>query len=121
MRSDRGGSISSRTITVSADIEETDSPRIDIPDEPHHLDDSVDTEISNFIRGFITGASLIEKRGRDLHFRLPILQARPHTLAVLFSQLEECKERLGVISYGMSSCTMEEVCVCIHKSNNNCL
>lgn len=111
-QSERRPSVSSRTFTVTAEVEEQDhtdaSPHIVIPDE-QPLEESVDVEVTGFIQSVITDATLIEKRGRELHYRLPLLQARPRVLANLFSRLEEQKQRLGVVSYGMSSCTMEEV------------
>ena len=56
-------------------------------------------------------AHLEEERGRELHFRLPLQQARPAVLSLLFTQLELQKRSLGVTSYGLSACTMEEVCL----------
>lgn len=112
-QSERRPSLSSRTFTVTADVEgsdeETDaSPHTPIQDE-QPLDESMDSEVTMFVQGIITGASVIEKRGRELHYRLPLLHARPRVLAELFSHLEEHKDRLGVVSYGINSCTMEEV------------
>ena len=88
-------------------------------DEPHSsaLNEEVSsgglqnlqTDLTRFVQSTVSGATLIEERGLELHYRLPLLQAQPRTLARLFSQLEEQKERLGVMSYGISSCTMEEV------------
>lgn len=112
-QSERRPSLSSRTFTVTAEVEEQDhtdaaSPCIVIPDE-QPSDESINAEATSFIQSIITGATMIEKRGRELHYRLPLPQARPRVLANLFSLLEEQKERLGVVSYGLSSCTMEEV------------
>lgn len=98
---------------MTADIEEQDqsetSPCIVEPHSPS-LDENVDvSDLTDFIQTFVAGASVIERRGQELHYRLPLLHARPRTLAHLFTQLEEQKEKFGVLSYGMSSCTMEEV------------
>ena len=59
----------------------------------------------------MTGAHLEEERGRELHFLLPLHQARPVVLAQLFAQLELQRGMLGVTSYGLSACSMEEVCL----------
>ena len=59
----------------------------------------------------MTSAHLEEERGRDLHFLLPLHQSRPAVLSQLFAQLELQKEALGVTSYGLSACSMEEVCL----------
>ena len=112
MQSDRRPSVSSRTFTVTAEVEEPDhdqvSPSVGIPDEPL-FDECVEAEVTRVIQRVVTGASLIERRGREVHYRLPLLHARPRALARLFTQLDEEKDRLGIVSYGMSSCTMEEV------------
>lgn len=108
----RKSSVASQTFTVTADIEDQDqsevSPCIVEPQHPS-LNENTESGLTEFIKTYVTGASLIERRGQELHYLLPLLHARPRTLAHLFAQLEEEKERLGVVSYGMSSCTMEEV------------
>ena len=63
------------------------------------------------LQGHVTSAHLEEERGRDLHFLLPLHQSRPAVLSQLFAQLELQKEALGVTSYGLSACSMEEVCL----------
>lgn len=123
VQSDRKQSISSRTFTVTADVEESlnegspdeteplDSAEVTSPciEELPPINERGESHLTDFVRTIVTGASMIERRGQELHYCLPLLHARPRTLAHLFSQLEEKKEQLGVISYGMSSCTMEEV------------
>ena len=114
VQSDRRPSGASRTFTVTADIEEPldsaeTSPCIVESSHLPPVDERDESNVTNFVQTIVTGASVIERRGQELHYRLPLLHARPRTLAHLFSQLEEQKEKLGVISYGMSSCTMEEV------------
>jgi hypothetical protein len=59
----------------------------------------------------VTDASLEEQRGRELRFLLPLTQARPTVLARLFQQLELQKVVLGVASYGLTACSMEEIFV----------
>lgn len=113
MQSDRRHSIASRTFTVTADVEESadsaeTSPCIVESSQPP-VREGDECDITTFVQTIVAGASVIERRGQELHYRLPLLHARPRTLARLFSQLDEQKERLGVVSYGMSSCTMEEV------------
>lgn len=120
VQNDRRPSAASRTLTVTADIEETDnyetSPCIVDASQPNS-DPGDDTDLTNFVQSIVTGASVIERRGRELHYHLPLLQARPRTLARLFSEMEEHKQRLGVVSYGMSSCTMEEVQCCYYSGS----
>ena len=62
-------------------------------------------------QGHVTDASLEEQRGRELRFLLPLTQARPTVLARLFQQLELQKVALGVASYGLTACSMEEIFV----------
>ena len=119
MRRDRKSSVASRTFTVTADIEESDSTENSsclVGSIQPSLDESDESDITNFVQSVVTGACVIDRRGQELHYRLPLLHARPRTLARLFSRLEEQMERLGVMSYGMSSCTMEEVR--IHDQNS---
>ena len=46
-----------------------------------------------------------------MRFLLPLHQARPHTLTLLFSQLETQANEMGVTSYGLTACSMEEIFV----------
>lgn len=46
-----------------------------------------------------------------MRFLLPLHQARPHTLTLLFSQLETQAREMGVASYGLTACSMEEIFV----------
>lgn len=106
---DRRASISSRTFTVTADVEEEDHPPLSMIIPEDSSPQTIEMEITKFLQGLIVGATLIERRGRELHYLLPLLQARPRQLANLFSELEQSKDVLGVASYGMTSCSMEEV------------
>lgn len=112
VQSDRRPSTASRTFTVTAEVEEPDhaqvSPSSGAPDETV-FGECIEAELTTFVERIVTGATLIERRGREVHYRLPLLHARPSILASLFTQLDEQKERLGIMSYGLSSCTMEEV------------
>lgn len=109
VQSDRRPSVSSRTFTITADVEEPEgSDGVDVPVEPVS-DECMEADLTNFIQQVVSGATLIERRGREVHYRLPLLNARPRVLASLFTQLDEQKGRLGIMSYGLSSCTMEEV------------
>ena len=67
--------------------------------------------LTRFLQGHVTDASLEEQRGRELRFLLPLTQARPTVLAQLFQQLELQKVALGVASYGLTACSMEEIFV----------
>lgn len=83
-------------------------PSAGIPDNSV-MDKCTDADLTEFIQQEVTGATLIERRGREVHYRLPILRAHPRILASLFANLELQKGRLGIMSYGLSCCTMEEV------------
>ena len=68
-----------------------------------------DAEVTSLVQSVVSWASLTKREDRLLEYHLPLLQ--PSTLAHLFSQLEEKKDSLGVVSYSMNSPTMEEVSV----------
>ena len=61
------------------------------------------------LQGVIPSATLVEQRGRELRYLLPLHQSRPSVLARLFKQLELQEGVLGVSSYGLTTCSMEEV------------
>ena len=73
-------------------------------------EDGVGVEVvTEFLEGFVKGVKLEEVRGRELHYLLPLSKARANVLTQLFTELERSKERLGVVSYGLMACSMEEV------------
>ena len=111
-RSGRRVSTSSRTLTVTAEVEETDGSlnRTTTPPLPT---ESVEDRITTFIQGYVRGAGLVESRGKELHYLLPLRQSRPTVMATMFQQLELQKEWLGVSSYGLNACSMEEVGVAL--------
>lgn len=106
-------SVSSRTSTVTADIEHVDHESPPVSPVPDHqpFSDSIEQQLTIFLQSLIAGATLVEKRGKELHFLLPLLQARPQNLAHLFAELEHQKDSLGIVSYGLTACSMEEVCM----------
>lgn len=108
----RKSSTASRTFTVQADVEETDhTPSSDHTPIPSlSVEDDIES-VTTFIQGFVSSCQLEEVRGRELRYLLPLHQARPSVLARLFKQLDIDKERLDVTSYGLTACSMEEVCV----------
>ena len=59
---------------------------------------------------YIPGVALSEERGRELHYLLPLAQSRPPVMIELFTQLDLSREQLGIESYGLTACNMEEVC-----------
>ena len=63
----------------------------------------------NILQGVIPSATLEEQRGRELRYLLPLHQSRPSVLSRLFKQLELQQGVLGVSSYGLTTCSMEEV------------
>ena len=113
-RSERTPSVSSHTFNFTAEVEDEDHvipyrPMMSI-DSIEPFSDNTEQKLTSFLQSLIAGASLVEKRGRELHFLLPLLQARPNNLARLFAELEQQKASLGIASYGMTACSMEEVC-----------
>lgn len=73
-----------------------------------------------FRQGLVQDTTLEEVRGQELHYLLPLKQAQPVVLAKLFHQLEEAKGSLAVSSYGLTSCSLDEViwlCSCHTKAH----
>lgn len=110
--SERRVSTSSRTLTVQAEVEETDCSPNRTPTPPISSD-SPEDRITTFIQGYVIGAELVDSHGKELHYLLPLLQARPVVMATMFQQLELQKEWLGVSSYGLNACSMEGVGVAV--------
>lgn len=111
VRTDRRSSTASKTFTVQADVEETDQ----VPSSPADITPTQTEEehvesTTRFIQEFVASCRLQEARGRDLHYLLPLHQARPTVLARLFRQLDVEKDKLGIVSFGLTACSMEEVC-----------
>ena len=69
------------------------------------------------LQSLIPSASLEEHRGRELRFLLPLHQARPAVLTLLFQQLEAVSNEMGVTSYGLTACSMEEIFVRLTQQN----
>ena len=68
----------------------------------------------------MTSVTLDEVCGRELRYLLPFSGARASVLTQLFRELEGAKEHLGVVSYGLTACSMEEVGgLCGHRSVYN--
>ena len=80
-----------------------------------YIESSCDPVLPVSLQSFIPGVSLSEERGRELHFLLPLSQSRPLVMVELFTKLDKSREELKVQSYGLTACSMEEVCVCKNK------
>ncbi len=65
--------------------------------------------VTTFLEDHVKAVKLVEVRGQELHYVLPLSGARASVLTQLFRELEDAKERLGVTSYGLTACSMEEV------------
>jgi hypothetical protein len=63
--------------------------------------------VSQLVKEHVSTASLISSVGTELSFRLPI-DASEHFPAML-RQLDKQKDTLGLVNYGISVTTMEEV------------
>ena len=54
-----------------------------------------------------------DERGSELHYLVPLDQ--PHLLARLFDQLDSNIGVMGIASYGLSACSMEQVFVALNE------
>ena len=68
---------------------------------------SVVDQASHFVTRYVPDAKLIEQRGSELVYVLPLKHMAK--FEVLLSSLEVEKSRLGIRSYGVSDTTLEEV------------
>ena len=99
---------------MQAVVEDSDhaSSSDDTPIPSLSVEDGVES-VTRYIQEFVESCQLEEVRGRELRYILPLHQAKPSVLARLFRQLDIDKERLGITSYGLTACSMEEVCLCV--------
>ncbi|RHZ31562.1 hypothetical protein DYB37_014025, partial [Aphanomyces astaci] len=70
--------------------------------------DDCDTDaLIAFVHSHVSGATLLSNVGTEMTFQLPLDSS--HLFALLFAELDRRLEPLGVLSYGISVTTLEEV------------
>lgn len=67
----------------------------------------------------IPGARLVEELGREAVINLPQMAAKDSSLGVFLSELDQRMTDLGIISYGLSDSTLEEVSAGFSDSPSN--
>ena len=60
-----------------------------------------------FLQQHIPDARLVEEMGRDVKYMLP--NVHTHNFPALFQELDDNMQELGVMGYGVSDTTLEEV------------
>lgn len=66
----------------------------------------------------IAGAQLVEDMGREAVINFPQAASEDGTLALFLAELEKRQSEFGIVSYGLSDTTLEEVRSLIQSKNN---
>jgi len=74
-------------------------------------------QITRFMKLYMPGIQFLDERGPDLRYLVPLNQ--PHLLARLFDQLDYNLTALGMASYGLSACSMEQVFVSLNEERGD--
>lgn len=62
-----------------------------------------------FVRKYVRRAQLVEDNSTEIIFQLPSEAAQDGYFEMLFEKLENCHNDLGILSYGISDTSLEEV------------
>ena len=93
----------------------TPEPEDFIMDIP--LDCSNQEQITRCLKLYMPTIKFLDERGPDLRYLVPLDQ--PHLLARLFDQLDSNIAVMGIASYGLSACSMEQVFVALNEECND--
>ena len=74
-------------------------------------------QITRFMKLYMPGIQFLDERGSELRYLMPLNQ--PHLLAQLFDQLDYNLTALGMTSYGLSACSMEQVFVSLNEERGD--
>ena len=70
-------------------------------------------QITRCIEFYMPNIKFLDERRPELHYLVPLDQ--PHLLARLFDQLDSNIGVMGIASYGLSACSMEQVFVALNE------
>ena len=70
-------------------------------------------QITRCMKVYIPNIKFLDERGLELRYLVPLDQ--PHLLARLFDQLDSNIGVMGIASYGLSACSMEQVFVALNE------
>lgn len=66
-------------------------------------------KITQYLQDYIPDVTLVDQKGWELSYLLPLQQSRPLVLQELFGGLDSTLSNLGIQHYGLTSCSMEEI------------
>ena len=70
-------------------------------------------QITRCMKLYMPNIKFLDERGSELRYLVPLDQ--PHLLARLFDQLDSNISVMGIASYGLSACSMEQVFVALNE------
>jgi len=74
-------------------------------------------QLTQFMKLYMPGIQFIDERGPELRYLVPLNQ--PQLLAELLDQLDYNLAALGLTSYGLSACSMEQVFVSLNEERED--
>ena len=70
-------------------------------------------QITRCMKFYMPNIKFLDERGLELRYLVPLDQ--PHLLVRLFDQLDSNIGIMGIASYGLSACSMEQVFVALNE------
>jgi len=74
-------------------------------------------QITRCMKLYMPDIKFLDERGSELRYLVPLDQ--PHLLARLFDQLDSNLTVMGIASYGLSACSMEQVFVALNEERSD--
>ena len=74
-------------------------------------------QITRCLKLYMPDIKLLDERGPEMRYLVPLDQ--PHLLARLFDQLDSNLAVMGIASYGLSACSMEQVFVALNEERSD--
>lgn len=74
-------------------------------------------QITRCLKFYMPNIKFVDERGPELRYLVPLDQ--PHLLARLFDQLDSNLAVMGIASYGLSACSMEQVFVALNEERSD--
>lgn len=115
-------------VTVDVHLESESQDKMDESGTPEPEDSLVEMlsncsvgyhqeQITRCLKSYMPDIKFIDERGPELRFLVPLDQ--PHLLARLFDQLDSNLDVMGIASYGLSACSMEQVFVALNEERSD--
>lgn len=75
-----------------------------------------DSDVIAFVGSFVPSTQLLSNVGSEISFQLPL--GASHQFATMFASMDESLQTLGLLSYGISVTTLEEVFIKVAEAND---